>query len=173
MKRDSPSGAKRRTGDGQRGPQCATVASGGPLVRSACANGMLLLRAARSVGPRQTWTRKTSWARWDTEGGGRGGGEQSVGSPGPCALATTRRRVLRAWIARSRHSEGLRRRAQLVAEGIVVARWAGEADGWGRSPERPCRPRLEGELRVGVSDWSCRALTAGGREKAAWRGQWN
>ena len=46
--------------------------------------------------------------------------------------------------------------------------WPGEpkGDDPGRSPERPCRPSLERELRDGVSDWSCRVWIDGGREGA-------
>ena len=61
-----------------------------------------------------------------------------------------------------------------LATGPTCRRWSrggpvrrrAEGDDRSRSPELPCRPRYEGELRVGVSDWSGRVWTDGGRERA-------
>ena len=119
-----------RAGTGRKGCRSGTnVGPGGtprllgPLVGNACANRILLLWAARSVAPRKNVDKKqTACTRLDTERRrGEPGSSKVTSSSGPRALATTRRRGWRAWIAGGRYSEGVRRRAQLVAEGTVAA----------------------------------------------------
>ena len=82
------------------------------------------------------------------------------------AQATTRKRVCRAWIAGSRYSKGLRRRAQFVADGTVVAREQGRMIAEVARPNGLATPTLTANFAL---VWATGAWPIGATRRP-WRG---